>query len=295
MGKKTDLKDSCAYCELTHCIDLFRHTKDDDEYAGGELYVYKLLNVYKIKNEELSQYVCANGRLLQSSCFVIGPLNVALPKEFLAIICNEVVRDMKASFYLAMSGHYRQAIIIQRCVFENFLFGLYFYVEHYFFAKNNEDKKDVQTNFESWINGGFRKSDSDLLEIIQKGGIISKDEKREMKKLFSELSQFVHTILKTTTGKTINYENNVKIIGCYSEVEFNKDSLKEWSRYFQRLLFTILHKLLILYPFLKNEDAGKLALKNIKAEFKSIKEEINNPYLDELLKMRGGRVSKKVV
>jgi hypothetical protein len=193
-----------------------------------------------------------------------------------------------------MSGHYRQAIIILRCVFENFLYGLYFQAEDYFFAKSNDDKKDVQNNFKAWIDGGFRKSDTELLDIIQKGGIISKDEKKEWKKLYQELSQFVHTILKTETGKILKYEKNVKIIGCYSEVEFNQDSLTEWSGYYQRLLFTILYKLLILYPFIKKEDAGKLALKYIRANFISLKGELDDSYLNELLKMRSSKIKKAV-
>lgn len=291
MGKKTDLKDSCAYCRVTNCINLFRHTKDDDELVGGELYVYKLLSHRKVW-EELAKHICSNGVLLQCACFIVGPSYGRIPEDYLTNICNEIVRDMKASFYLAMSGHYRQAILIQRCVFENFLYGLYFHTEDYFFSKSDEDREDVRRNFMSWIDGGFRKSDADLLDIIQRGGIISKAEKREWRTIFKELSQFVHTILKTPTGKKIKYEN-VEIKTCYSEVEFDKDNLIEWSRYYQKVFFLILYKLLILYPFVKKEEAGKRALKFIRAEFKDVKDELSNPDLDELLKMRSGKASNR--
>lgn len=285
MGKKTDLKDSCAYCPKTNCVDLFRHERDDDELVGGELYVYKLLTHPRIKDEKLETHICSNGVLLQCACFIVGTSYELKPDNFLTIISNEIVRDMKASFYLAMSGHYRQAILIQRCVFENFLYGLYFHTEDYFFSKNAKDQEDVHKNFMSWINGGFRKSEDDLLDIIQRGELISKAEKKEWRTLFKELSQFVHTILKTPTGKTIKYEN-VEIKTCYAEVEFDKEGLIEWSKYYQKLLFLILYKLIVIYPFVKKEDAGKLALKFIRAEFKDVKEELNNPYLNELLKTR---------
>lgn len=288
MGKKTDLKDCCAYCTSTNCIDLFRHEKDDDELVGGELYVYKLLAHPRIKDEELEKHVCSNGVLLQCACFIIGTAYLLNPDNFLTTISNEIVRDMKASFYLAMSGHYRQAILIQRCVFENFLYGLYFHAEDYVFSKGESDQKDVQANFMSWIDGGFKKSDANLLDIIQRGQLISKTEKKEWRNLFKELSQFVHTILKTPTGRKIKY-GNVEIDGCYAVVEFNKDNLIEWSRYYQRVLFLVLCKLITLYPSVKKEEAGKLALKFVRAKFKDVREELNNPYLDELLKMRGGK------
>lgn len=293
MGKKTDLKDCCAYCHVTNCIDLFRHESDDDKLVGGELYVYKLFNHSWVMNEELEKHVCSNGVLLQCACFIVGTSYVLKPDNFLTIISNEIVRDMKSSFYLAMSGHYRQAILVQRCVFENFLYGLYFHTEDYFFSKSEEDQQDVYTKFMSWINGGFRKSDIDLLDIIQRGGIISKAEKKEWRTLFNELSKFVHTILNTPTGRKIKH-GDVEMEGCYAVVEFNKDSLIEWSRYYQRVLFLVLYKLISLYPSVKREEAGKVALKLIRSEFKDIREKLNNPYLDELLKMRGGKSVAKI-
>jgi len=289
MGKKTDLKDSCAHCGVINCIDLFRHTRHDDKLVGGELYVYKLLNHSEVADrEELWRHICSNGALLQCGCYIVGTANELSPEDFLTIICNEIVRDMKASFYLAMSGHYRQAILIQRCVFENFLYGLYFHAEDYWFSRNAEEQEKVLENFMSWINGGFRKSDVYLLDIIERGRIISKAEKREWETLFNELSQFVHTILKTPTGKIIKY-GNVEIKSCYSEVEFDSDGLIEWSRYYQKVFFLVLHKLVSIYPLVRTEEAGKLALKRIRAEFKDVREELKNPHLNELLKMRSGK------
>jgi hypothetical protein len=230
MGKKTDLKDSCAYCSVTNCINLFRHTKDDNELVGGELYVYEKLTHTRVINEELTRYVCSNGRLLQCACFIVGSAYVAYSDHYLTSICIEIVRDMKASFYLAMSGHYRQAILLQRCVFENFLYGLYFHAEDYFFSKSEDEQKKIQKNFMAWLDGNLRKSEEYLLDIIRKGKLISDEEKAEWRKLFGQLSKFVHTILHTPTGKAIKY-GNVEIPGCEAVVEFDKKSLIEWSDY----------------------------------------------------------------
>lgn len=292
MGKKTDLKDSCAYCGTVNCINLFRHNKRDIESVGGELYLYKHLNHSWIINENLEKHVCSNGRLLECACFIIETAREELPQEYLTNICIEIVRDMKASFYLAMSGHYRQAVLVQRCVFENFLYGLYFHTEHYHFSRSDEDRKQVQDNFKSWIDGGFQKPDTYLRDIIERCGLISKSENREWGILFNRLSKFVHTLLHTPTGKSIKY-GNIKLSGCEAEVQFDKNSLIEWSGYYQSLMFLVLCKFLMLFPFVKKEEAGKLALGYIRTEFRDIQGQLNNPYLEKLLKMRGGKSKPK--
>jgi hypothetical protein len=199
---------------------------------------------------------------------------------------------MKASFYLAMSSHYRQAILIQRCVFENFLYGLLFHVEDYSFSKTEDDLKQVQKNFKSWVDGSFRKTDDYLLDIVQRGGLIDASEKKEWRRLFEQLSQFVHTIRHTPMGKAIKY-GKAKVRGCEAEVEFDKQSLIEWSKYYQQVMFIVLYKVLVLYPSVKKEEAGKLALKFIRSEFKDIKAELGSPYLEKLLKMRAGKSAMK--
>ena len=212
-----------------------------------------------------------------------------LPEDtYLLMVSNEVVRDMKASFYLAMSGHYRQAILILRCVFENFLYGLYFEAEHYRFSRSDEDRKVVKKDFKSWASGGFTKKVSDLLDSIERAGNINKIEKKDWLTLYSNLSKFVHTILHTPTGKKIKH-GDIEIPDCYAMVEYNKEDLIEWSNFYQRVMFLILHRLLVSYLFIKRLDAGKIALRDIKACFKSMGSELKNSDLDAILKMRSGK------
>jgi len=192
---------------------------------------------------------------------------------------------MKASFYLALSGHYRQAIIIQRCVFENFLYGMYFFAEHNKFSEGDEDKNEVNSKFRSWLSGGFRKSDAYLREIIRKAGFISKQENDEWANLFNELSQFVHTILQTPTGRAIKYAN-FEIKSCYSLVIFDRNSLMEWSNYYQKVFFIILYQLIRLFPVVKTTEAGKLALRILRNDFRDIRKKHENPYLERISRMR---------
>lgn len=95
----------------------------------------------------------------------------------------------------------------------------------------------------------------------------------------------MHTIGKTPTGKVIRY-GSVEIIGCYSEVMFDRESLIEWSHYFQQIFFLVLCTLLTIYPFVKKEKAGELALRKLRVEFKKSQEELNGTYLNKILKFR---------
>jgi hypothetical protein len=81
------------------------------------------------------------------------------------------------------------------------------------------------------------------------------------------------------------------VSGCEAVVEFNKNSLIEWSDYYQKIFFLMLHKFLIIYPAVKKEDAGRLALRFIRNEFAHLRAEINNPHLNELLKMRSRKAN----
>ena len=98
------------------------------------------------------------------ACFVIATLNELFPNDYLIIVSNETVRDMKASFYLAMSGRYRQAVLIQRCVFESFLYGLYFFT-------------DLFLGIAFLVNEGIasRKIASNYLNELVKVGILKKE------------------------------------------------------------------------------------------------------------------------
>jgi|TARA_B100002003_G_C14037089_1_gene499753 hypothetical protein len=49
----------------------------------------------------------------------------------------------------------------------------------------------------------------------------------------------------------------------------------EWSQYYQKVFFLMLYELLVLYPFVKREETGRLALKFIRTEFKGVKDEID--------------------
>jgi len=287
MVDELDVKNSCVSCSYIDCINLYRCRKYGDRQIGGELYLYSQFDNTKIYKEKLYNHVCLNGSLLKCACSIVFTLNELFPKDYLVIIGNEIVRDMKASFFLAMSGHYRQAILLQRCVFENFLYGLFFSTDYEGAIKSDEEKKNIDEQFYKWLNGDyeFRKPGKirTIKNDLQKNYLISEEENSEWKKLNNELCHFVHTIQKTSTGMDLIKCGDVEMKSCYSDVEFDEKSLKEWSKYYQRTFFLILNKLIKLFPSIKKEETGKKAFDILDEQFKKRRGELENKYLDEIL------------
>jgi len=278
----TDLKDTCACCEIIDCINLFDHKNEDPIFLGGELYLFKRFHHEKIMEEKLDNMVCSNGDLIQIACYLITDLNKRWPDEYVILTTNEVVRDMKASFFLAISGHYRQSIQILRCIFENFLYGMYFSTESKKFVHDDDGRKRLENNFRTWIEGDFQKNDCYLRDIIKKGGYITDWEYSNWGKLYAELCKYIHTIKQTLTGRKILH-GDIEITDCYSVVEYNEERLLEWSKYYQQLFFLILYQLINMFPDVKKGKMGKEALKIIKQSFQEKKEKLDNMYLDKIL------------
>jgi hypothetical protein len=123
-SSKRDKKEFvCLECNMIHCLNLLEKSKDSSD-AGQELYVYGLLGEKIRDNGALSAAVCANGKFLNASCFLLGRLQDE--RSYLLDILTQAVRDFKASIFLAFSGHYRQAMQVLRCSFENIISGIYF-------------------------------------------------------------------------------------------------------------------------------------------------------------------------
>ena len=82
--------------------------------------------------------------------------------------------------------------------------------------------------------------------------ILDKVEKKDWLTLYSDLSKYVHTILHTPTGKKIKY-GDIEIPDCYAIVEYNKKDLIEWSNFYQRVMFLILHRFWLVIHLSKDQ------------------------------------------
>lgn len=279
---KNSIDFDCLKCEYINCFNLFKKSEDLSD-AGQELYVLNLLGE-KVENriDIMSAYVCANGKFFNASCFLLGRLEEE--KGYLLEILIQAVRDFKASIFLAFSGHYRQAMQILRCAFENIISGLYFQSDFVSLIEKKARKEDLiklEKRFNEWKRqgrGDIRKS----IEILRRIGFLNRDEEREYYKLYDLLSRFIHTpkefnvYMKHKSG-----QNKLKReIICPASTYFDEGHLADWSNTFQEVFVVLLKSIATFYPNAFQTDSGEIAVKMIRGMI--------NEFPDKIL------VSKKI-
>ena len=274
--KKPDF--SCMGCEYINCFNLFKKSEDSDD-AGQEIYVYSILGE-KVhgKWDFLSAHVCANGKFLNASCFLTGPLYKQQKKSYLAEILVQATRDFKASIFLAFSGHYRQAMQVLRCAFENIVSGIYFQSD---LVNLINEKADAQhfAKLDRRVNEWKRQGRGDIrksIEVLRRINFLSRDEEKDYYKLYGLLSKFIHTpkefdtYVKHTTGET----KLKREIICPACTYFHEEHLVEWSGCFQRVFALQLKAISTFYPQTFLTEPGKLATKMIEGMVKDFADKI---------------------
>jgi len=254
--------ENCMRCELVDCLNLFKKSKDSVD-AGGELYVYSIL-IEKVKNKlDLGAYVCTNGRFLNASCFLTVPIFSDYRESYLCDILIQVTRDFKASIFLAFSGHYRQAMQILRCAFENIISGVYFQSDLIRLTKKKakaEDFSRLKRRFNEWKKTGrvnIRKS----IEVLRRIDFLSMDEEKDWHELYNLLSRFVHTPEEFITY--VKHGGELKLKGdfvCPACTYFNEEQLIEWSDCFQSVFVVLLRTIAEFHPEAFDTESGKLAV-----------------------------------
>jgi hypothetical protein len=250
---------------MIKCLNLYEKSEDSFD-AGQELYVYGLLGVRVKNNGVLSAYVCANGKFFNASCFLLGRLHEE--KSYLIEILMQAVRDFKASIFLGFSGHYRQAMQILRCAFENIISGMYFQSDFVALLREKADKEDLarlENRFNEWKRqgrGDIRKS----IEVLRRISILDLNEEREYYKLYDLLSRFVHTPKEFNVYvKHKSGEDKLKReIICPASTYFDEGHLAEWSNAFQNVFVVLLKAVAAFYPEAFKTDSGELAVKMIR-------------------------------
>jgi hypothetical protein len=223
----------CHKCPDIGCLNLFYHLEEETN-IGGELYVYELLGkTMKKKYDEL----------------------------------NQSAKDLKASTFLAFSGHYRQAMQVLRCSFENLISGVYFHSDLCQLRNNNaggEELARLESRFNNWKKSG-RVNIRASLEILRRIGFLDQEEERNWKKLYSNLSKFVHTPEEYVLS--VRHEDVLKDIKmtCPSTTYFSEDALKAWSDSFEKVFAAILKTIVTYHPFALKTRAGKLAVNSLRS------------------------------
>lgn len=266
MSSKKKEAYECHKCPEIDCLNLFDHL-EKHENVGGELYIYELLGKKMQKRyDELNKYVCKNGNLIRITCFLVDPVTKLKEESYLKDVLNQSAKDLKASMFLAFSGHYRQAMQVLRCSFENLISGVYFHSELCQLRNNNAPKEDfakLANRFNNWKKSG-RANIRASIEILYRIGFLTQNEAGEWKKLYSNLSRFIHTPEEHLF--IVKHEDILKDIEvtCSSTTYFSEDSLKIWSASFEKVFLSILKIIVAYHPFSLETESGKIAVNQLR-------------------------------
>ena len=264
MNKTTSVKKNedydCLRCQIVDCLNLFT-CSDENKNIGQELYVYNLVGNEVEKDQGFGFYSCATGETLQSICFLTSSLYEISENEILAEVMLQIPRDLKASIFLAFSGHYRQAHQVLRCCFENLISSLYFQTEIGSIKEGEENYiKKTLKKFREWKNGGTIGEIWPKIELLRRVGFLSRNEEDEWKLLYTTLSKFIHTPKEFVS----TFQHKEGEFPCIAETYFDKSSFQEWGKKFHETSRNIIKSIIKFYPAVLQTEAGKDATKIIK-------------------------------
>ncbi len=220
------------------------------------------------KYDELNKHVCMNGELLGATCLLVNPITELEEKEsLLKDVLWQSAKDLKASMFLAFSGHYRQAMQVLRCSFENLISGTYFHSDLCELRKrdsSNEEFAQLQRRFKDWKKDG-RVNIRASLEVLRRIGFLDFNEQEKWHELYRSLSRFVHTpeeyIFRV---KHKEVQEDIEMT-CPSTTFFSEDSLKAWSDSFQKVFLAIWKAVVEYHPFALNTKSGRMAVNRLRS------------------------------
>jgi hypothetical protein len=277
MSKK-EHKPNCTRCKVIDCFKLFDKSKDSID-AGNELYVYSILGKKVQESEDLSAHVCTNGTFLEASCFLTTEISTDSKENYLGDILCQVTRDFKASIFLAFSGHYRQAMQVLRCGFENIISGVYYYTDLVSLRENKAKDDDVaklNQRFDDWKRGSAQTNINNSIEVLRRIGFLSFDEKKDWQNLYGLLSKFIHTPEEFVTR--IKHGGKFELKGeitCAAATYFNEKQLIEWSNCYQKVFAILLKTIAEFHPEAFGTESGKIAVGLVKAELEGNEKQIS--------------------
>lgn len=233
-SESTEEHKKCLRCEHIKCVDLYR---DINELEGGELHVLNNLINRKI------HLPCELGFLLRPICQLTASFSeLGFPTFFLY---NQCIRDLKASAYLILSSHYRNAIQILRPVLENYLVCLYFDTKwintktEKQFTKTEKDfskfmKEKYEIPYSEWVlifpkkKRRKKKLDHEFcLKWLVKEGVVNTTFMDRVNKKFGELNKYLHPAFKHMEI------HKTDCSACPATVKYNEKEYKEALKLFQ--------------------------------------------------------------
>jgi hypothetical protein len=261
MSEEEHLGD-CINCSKIRCFNLYKKSEENPA-VGAELHVYSILGRKIEDKPDLRAHTCVNGEFLNAACFLSYPVLRDHKESYLSDILVQVARDFKASIFLAFSGHYRQAMQVLRCAFENIVSGLYFQSDYLNLTTKKakaEDFARLDRRFNQWKRNG-RGNIHKEIEILRRIDFLSMDEERDWHNMYSLLSRFVHTPEEFIIYvKHTDELKKMAKIACPATTYFSEEQLVEWSDRFQNVFTVFLRAIARFHPEAFSTESGKLAV-----------------------------------
>lgn len=279
----------CFRCEFIRCVDFFREI---GELEGNELIVLAgTVNSRKI-------LPCISGTCIECLCrfaLAISKTDVDIPIFYLLLQC---IRDLKCSVFLALCGHYRNAMQVLRSVVENFLTGTYFtYLEDgNAFEKWIDGKYEVPDKLYREVFGKSRKLkflnyDFILKFLLKRKIMLPKIEKWVKREIIWPLNEYLHPHFPSfeISEKWGNHSE------CPAAVKFNEEKLKEWLTLFQKIICFILGGLFDIfgYEYFEGDEDARESLSRLIIAPEVVPDYILSSEYKDLLKIVSQRYKEK--
>ena len=266
-GKGKEKHDKCLQCNFIPCVDFYRST---EKLEGGEIYVLEEV----IKNR--LHVPCEIGSLIRSLC----KLSIPLTESFSLPLFLQCIRDLKASAFLLMCGHYRSSMQILRPVIENMLAGIYFDAK-YVLAKNETEATEIQKAFNQFWDGEYKIPIEEWAELFPgkrrkkehldfrflliwmvKKGLVPKRSKDRLNKLIGLLNKYLHAYFPFTEI------SKPYCPGCPASVKYDAEEYRRCVELFQDVTTILLET---LYSTVKSYFPQQLDTKEVEEALGIIK------------------------
>lgn len=193
MSREKGLHKDCLKCGFIPCVNFYR------EFEGG------MGEILSLETRNQLYPPCHSGVLLYVICQLLSKLDSELPSYALLLQC---IRDLKASSFLLLSGHYRTSLMILRTVVEMCLAGLYFDYKYYAAASKEEVAKVVE-QINMFYEEKYTVPPEELKEVslpehrekldyyfllrwLKKKKVITGETMNELQEFIRELNNYIH-------------------------------------------------------------------------------------------------------
>ena len=248
----SEIEPDCTRCPFMPCLDFHRQDEIRKD-AGGELKSFQ-----STINDPIGFALCHNtGGLLGSMEDVfIGTMD-ELPKTviFMHMFLWHVLRDLRASAFLAFCGRYRQALSTLRSALELIFTAVYFQC-----LENEGLKEKFEEEWEKWWENKKILFGRGLKYAVNVGWLDQKSRK-VAGKLYGNLSKAVHTMIKDEYEMIMERD---KTPARPASSFYNVDFLREWFDSLFKIVI-IMKEILAKLPLIHSDRSqrGSELLNNI--------------------------------